>query len=163
VLLATREEAEAILERARAGEDLENLAFEFTIREDFVNRYGRFAPIARGEFGALGEAVFETERGELGPIVETPLGFSVFQVQRIYPPRTVELDQVRENLRARLAGDWSRENVAQFKKAARERARIWVNEELLSNYLDDVVAFINARRAAEADSTFPLDGRGGMD
>jgi parvulin-like peptidyl-prolyl isomerase len=162
VLLATREEAEEILERALAGEDMENLAYEHTIREDFANRYGRFAAIAPGEFGALGEAAFESEQGDLGPIVETPLGFSVFKVQRIAPPRVVELNQVREDLRIRLTGDWSRENIERFKSEARARGRVWLNEELLGSYAENITAFVIARRAAEADSAASPGDRGGM-
>jgi parvulin-like peptidyl-prolyl isomerase len=149
VLLATRDEADEILRRLESGENIEILARSHSIRPDIAQRGGRFSPIRRGEFGALGEAVFEADAGELGPIVETPLGFSVFKVTQVIPPRVIELEDIRQDLRARMARDWERENVAQFKARARERAQIWRNEELLRWYAEQHAAS-RARQAEQA-------------
>jgi len=149
VLVETRQQAEELLRRAKEGEDLGTLASEYTIRPNFTERYGRFVPIRRGEFGPLGEAVFETPEGEFGPVVETPLGFSIFQVESILEPRVIELDSVRENLRENFRLDMERELVAQFKEDARRRARIWRNEELIQQWAEEIVA---ARAAAQSDS-----------
>ena len=153
VLLATREEAEQIRKRVEAGEDLENLAYKYTIREGFKERGGRFAPIRPGEFGALGEAVFQTGQGELGPIVETPLGFSVFKVMNIVAPRLIRLDDIRDDLRARMKRDWERENLEAFKTRAWQRARIWRNEELLRWYAEQIARSIAARTQTAPDSS----------
>jgi parvulin-like peptidyl-prolyl isomerase len=152
VLLATRDEAEEILRRVQAGENIEMLAREHSIRPDIGERGGRFSPIRRGEFGALGEAVYETGSGEVGPIVETPLGFSVFKVTQVIPPRLIELDDIREDLRARLVRDWERENIDQFKARAREQGRVWRNEELVRWYAEQHAAS-RARQAEQAEGS----------
>ncbi|MFO7768214.1 MAG: peptidyl-prolyl cis-trans isomerase [bacterium] len=134
VLLPSREQAEEILQRARKGEDLRDLAREHTIREGFAQRGGRFAPIARDEFGSLGEAVFQTPEDELGPIVETPLGYSVFRVDRIHPARELELEDVREGIRTRFLTEGRKAAVDSFVSRVRRRSRIWKNEELLRDF-----------------------------
>lgn len=149
VLVETRQQAEELLRWAKEGEDLGTLAYEHTIRPDFAERSGRFVPIRRDEFGPLGEAVFETPEGEFGPVVETPLGFSIFQVNSILEPRVIELDSVRENLRENFRLNMEKESVAQFKEDARRRARIRNNEELIQQWAARIVV---ARAAAQGDS-----------
>lgn len=144
VLVETREEAEVLLQRAREGVEMEKLAYENTIRQGFRRNFGRFAPIRREEFGPLGEAVFQTPEGEVGPVVETPLGFSIFQVVAIVPPREIKLDDVRESLRENLYSDAKRMALENFKEQAWRKARIWKNHELLRWYAEQVAASTTA-------------------
>lgn len=140
VLLATREEAEAIRDRVVAGEDIQELAYQYTIREGFRERRGRLAPVSREELLPLGAAAAEVAVGEVGPVVEGPLGFSVFKVERVNPARRLTLDDVRENLRERLRMDRERDAVESFVAEARARRRIRRNDELLREYAEELVA-----------------------
>ena len=149
VLVETREEAEELLLRAKEGESMDTLARDYTIRPGFVQRGGRFVPIRRDEFGPLGEAVFEVPEDEFGPVVETPLGFSIFEVIQILEPYLIQLEDVRENLRENFRLEKERTIVEQFKEDAGARARIWKNEELIRNWAEGIVAW---REAARDDS-----------
>ncbi|MFC1545227.1 peptidyl-prolyl cis-trans isomerase [Gemmatimonadota bacterium] len=140
VLLQTREEAEEVLSQVRGGSDIEAIANERTIRPGFRDYSGRFNPIRREEFGPLGEAVFEAELNELGPVVETPLGFSVFRVTQIIPPRKYELNDVKENLRERLFQEEREAVVERFLEQSRRRANIWKDYERLRKYAADISA-----------------------
>ncbi len=148
VLLATREEAEDILRQARAGTEMEQLAYHHTIRREAQRNFGRFAPIRREEFGALGEAVFRTPVGEIGEIVETPLGFSVFQVTAVHPPEKQELEAIRDRLATRLHETARRMVVDSFREETWRRARIEKNMELLRTYAEQVAQA--SREAAES-------------
>lgn len=156
VLLPTREKAEEILERAQAGENMRDLAREHTIREGFADRGGRFSPIARDEFGPLGRAAFETPEDQLGPIVETPLGFSVFQVDRIHPARTVAFEEAEDGLRTRFLMEGRSAAVDSFTARARRSSDIWKNEELLREFAaqaSEAGYEMLDRETAGADST----------
>jgi parvulin-like peptidyl-prolyl isomerase len=156
VLLPTRDEAEDIRRRALAGEPMTTLAAQYTIREGYRQRNGRFAPISPGEFGELGEAVFaaDPDTAPIGPVVESPLGYSVFEVVSVSEPRTVALDEVRENLRIRLQREWERENRAAYIEEQREQTSIWRNEELLDWYTRTTF-FSLQQQGAEPDSVAP--------
>jgi len=153
VLLETREEAEEVIAQVMAGRDIEMIANERTIRPNFRSNLGRFAPIRKGEFGPLGEAVFETELNELGPIIETPLGFSVFRVMQIIPARKFELDEVKENLGERLFQEERLEVVERFMEKEWRRARIWKDYERLRLYAAQVSAATVARDSTSSIST----------
>jgi parvulin-like peptidyl-prolyl isomerase len=147
VLLETREEAEEVLLEAQTGRDMGMIANERTIRPGYRDMLGRFAPIRRGEFGALGEAVFETELNEIGPIVETPLGFSVFKVIHVIPARLITLEEVRDDLRNRLYQEERQAVVDRFVEQEWRQARIWKDHERLRSYAGQI-----STASASADS-----------
>ncbi len=149
ILVATRAEADDILQQARAGTDMRQLAYHNTLREGFRENFGQFHPISRGEFGALGEAVFATPLDEIGPIVETPLGFSVFQVTAIYPPEQRQLEDIRDNLARQLHNMARTQVMESFTENAWREARITKDMDHLREY---AVQVARATRAA-ADST----------
>lgn len=153
VLLETREEAEEVHAQVMAGRNIEVIANERTIRPNFRGNLGRFAPIRRGEFGPLGEAVFNAELNELGPIIETPLGFSVFRVMQIIPARKLELDDVKESLGERLFQEERLAVVERFVEQEWRRARIWKNYERLRTYAEQVSAATVARDSTSSVST----------
>ncbi len=155
VLLATREEAERIRARVLAGEDIQELAAEYTIREGFRERRGRLAPISSEELMPLGAAAAALDAGEVGPVVEGPLGYSVFRVDRVNPARELSLDEMRENLREQLRMEWRRAAIDSFVDEARQRWRIRRNDDLLRQYAEELVA---ARAAAASGQEEPPGG-----
>jgi parvulin-like peptidyl-prolyl isomerase len=76
-----REEAEALLERARAGEDLETLAREHSV-DPYGPRGGLATALPRADLlMEVAEAAFAAEVGELvGPVV-TPIGWTLLRVE----------------------------------------------------------------------------------
>ncbi len=158
VLLATRTEAEGILARAQQGEDLADLAAEATIREGFRERRGRMAPLARDELAPLGEAASQVAKGQLGPVVETPLGFSVFRVDGVSPAHVVTLDEIRDNLRERLRMEWRSSAIDSFLTEARRRWPVRRDEDLLRSYAAEVVANRTAGRTEPPND--PVDPPG---
>ncbi len=158
VLVATREEADSLLRRARAGESIFRLAEQYTIRPGFRDRSGRFAPISKEEFGSLGEAIFQTSLDEFGPVVVTPLGFSIYQVTDIQPAHVINLENVKSNLRENFKIEMAKTLVEDFKNEARERSRIRKNEEIIREWAEQILVW---REAANSDSTetVPPDNR----
>jgi parvulin-like peptidyl-prolyl isomerase len=163
VLVATREEADEILRQVKAGADLEEFAVERTIRgEAYRQRGGRFAPIRKSEFGPLGQAVFETPVGELGPVVETPLGFSVFRVLRSSPPQTISLDSIRESLRQRLLNEGRKAAEESTIQRLRKNGSVKIDEEFLREFARRAIAAAQQykQRTSAPDSVASPDGGG---
>jgi peptidyl-prolyl cis-trans isomerase D len=114
-----RASAESILARLQAGEPFEPLAQ--TLSED---------PISAGRGGDLdfferermvpefAEAAFSTDVGQLTALTETQFGFHIIKVTDARPAGTSSLDQVRDEIEARLVARSTQE------KAASEAERI---------------------------------------
>ena len=146
VLVATRAEAEQLLQRVRAGERLETLAARHTLRTD-AERSGQYHihnhPSERRVFGALYDSVVAAPVGVLtGPVVLDE-GYSIFAVRERIPPRPTPFAQ------------------------AASRARWWVQKRqektlfdslftrLRNQYADRVVVFEEQLGRLDASPTSP--------
>ncbi|MCB1885591.1 MAG: SurA N-terminal domain-containing protein [Geminicoccaceae bacterium] len=95
-----RAPSEALAERARqavlVGAPIEQAAMD--LAKDGI-AYDTLGPIARDALpGALGEAVFKLDQGEVSPVVKSPFGFHVFRLDSVEPARTPPLKEVRDDI-----------------------------------------------------------------
>ena len=102
VLVATRAEAEQLLQRVRAGERLETLAARHTLRTD-AERSGQYHihnhPSERRVFGALYDSVVAAPVGVLTGPVALDEGYSIFEVRERIPPRPTPFAQAASRAR----------------------------------------------------------------
>ena len=102
-----RAEAEALLKRARAGEDFLALAKG---REPEPDPSQPLEWLTREKLDpALAAAAFVLDKGAVGGPVETGLGFHVFLVEDKEPARQKPFEEVREEIEAGLKEDKARE------------------------------------------------------
>ena len=103
VLVATRAEAEQLLQRVRAGEPLEKLAARHTLRTDAEGGHGQYHihnhPSERRVFGALYDSVAAAPVGVLTGPVALDEGYSIFEVQKRIPPRPTPFAQAASRAR----------------------------------------------------------------
>ena len=94
-LVATRAEAEGVLEQVRGGGDLVDLAARHTIRADVEGGHYHMHnhPSERRVFGAFFDTVEAAQVGALNGPIELEEGFSVFRVEQRTPPRPVPFAQ----------------------------------------------------------------------
>ena len=94
-LVATRAEAEGVLEQVRGGGDLLDLAARHTIRADVEGGHYHMHnhPSERRVFGAFFDTVEAAQVGALNGPIELEEGFSVFRVEQRTPPRPVPFAQ----------------------------------------------------------------------
>ena len=94
-LVATRAEADRLLEQVHGGEDLLELAARHTIRADVEGGHYHMHnhPSERRVFGAFFDTVEAAQVGVLNGPVELAAGFSVFRVEQRTPPRPVPFVQ----------------------------------------------------------------------
>lgn len=106
ILVKTREEAEQVLARLKAGEPFEALAKEFSTDESNKENGGDLGWFGRGVMvKAFEEAAFALQPGEISDIVETSFGFHIIRVDERDPNRPLEgvaLQQAQE----KAVEDW---------------------------------------------------------
>ena len=95
ILLATRAEAEKLVQRVRGGEDMEELAADHTIRSDVEGGHYHMHnhPSERRVFGALYDSVAAAQIGLLNGPVKLEAGYSVFKVLERIPPHSAPFAQ----------------------------------------------------------------------
>ena len=119
------EQIQAILEKARAGEDFAKLASEYSDDSSRLHG-GDVGFIRRGQMVAAFEAAAFAlkEPGDMSDIVETNFGLHIIRLEERKQAYLVPLDEVREKLRAHI----SEEKVA--KAEAEEKARLRADAEI---------------------------------
>ncbi len=102
----TREEkfiqAEKVLEQARAGENFNDLAMQFS-EGPSASKGGDLGLFGRGKMvKPFEDEAFRLEEGEISEIVETTFGYHIIKVEKIVPAGTKPLDEVKESIKTAL-------------------------------------------------------------
>ena len=93
-----REKAEAVLKKARAGEDFAKLAKEYSEGPTRKNG-GDLGCFSKGKMvKPFEEAAFKLKKGEISDLVRTQFGFHIIKVEDIQPAKTKTLDEVRSQI-----------------------------------------------------------------
>lgn len=138
-----RQKAEALLQRARSGEDFAKLANENTEDESGKASGGRLPLFSREQMlPPFSEAAFSMAPGELR-VAKTDYGYHVIRLHERTPPRTRPLEEVRASLEAELA---DRKATAETERIARDLAQKLAgmrkaSEEELRKVQTDVVTY----------------------
>jgi len=102
IFARTKGEAESLLKRIQNGEDMRELAREYSIGPEADNG-GEVGWIARDHLEeSMGKVLFSMPQGKLSPVVETPYGYHIFRVLSIRPDTVKELPDVIEQIETRL-------------------------------------------------------------
>lgn len=106
VVTASRQQADAALERARSGGDFTALAREFSVDQATRENGGDLGLVTRDDLmPAYADAAFATPAGvHFGP-VETEFGWSVGQVVEIVPGRPLSFEEAAADLRGSLRSE----------------------------------------------------------
>ena len=93
ILLATRQEAEAALQRVKKGEDFSSVARQISTDPVSAPTGGEIGPFRKGDLVPEFEAaVFPLKNGQISDIVETQFGFHVIKKtgEKALPAKTLE-------------------------------------------------------------------------
>lgn len=102
----TEQQAIALTARIQAGEPFDDLARQYSKDGGTANQGGDLGLVMQSQMpGALGDAIFSMEEGDiLGP-VKTDFGFHVVRLDQVVPGGALPLDQVRGELLQELRAD----------------------------------------------------------
>jgi peptidyl-prolyl cis-trans isomerase D len=96
---AAEEQATALTARANAGEPFADLARQYSKDGGTANNGGNLGAVMQSQMpGALGDAIFSMNQGEIYGPVKTEFGFHVIQLQEVIAGGPLPLDQVRGEL-----------------------------------------------------------------
>jgi parvulin-like peptidyl-prolyl isomerase len=97
-----RLETEKLRDRLRGGEDFVQVAQQASDSES-AGAGGLILPAARGGLPPAVEAVVWTLKpGQLSDVVPTPVGFHVFRLEAVLPPKKIPLEEAGAGIRRRL-------------------------------------------------------------
>lgn len=101
ILLKTREDAEKILEKLRAGEDFAKLAQAESIDLPTAKEGGSLGVVGRGDvFPKIWRTILKLKEGEISDIVETEFGYNILTVEKIVSPEVYKpFEEVRSEIR----------------------------------------------------------------
>ncbi len=124
ITVRTREQAETLLDRIRAGESFSALARAHSIRKRTARRGGDAGFRMREEFGAFGAEIFALEPGQVaGPFAMDGF-FTLFQVTEIRPERAKTFAEAKQEIEKTLLPVKRGEVLQAFFDQRRETATI---------------------------------------
>jgi len=97
IVLSSRQEAEEILEKLKAGADFALLARDHSIDVATRAKGGRMRPLSADS--ELGKAIADLERGELSDVIKTKYGYHILKVVSKTKPKSADFAKVAEQIR----------------------------------------------------------------
>jgi len=131
IVTRTRAEADRIRKRLAKGEDMSELAMKYSISPEGKNG-GNVSWIARGELEeSMGKGLFALSVGKIGPVVETPYGFHIFEALSKRPEGFQNLHEAMAEIETTLFLQKEELFYKKWLKELRSLFPVKVNQELL--------------------------------
>jgi peptidyl-prolyl cis-trans isomerase C len=122
----TRDQAEGVLKRAKAGEDFAALAKQYS-KDGSAQQGGDLNFFPRGQMvPAFDQAAFALKPGEISGIVETQFGFHIIKATEYKPERIVPLAEVSDRLSGFLRQRKQQQLVQQFVESLKAKYKVEV-------------------------------------
>jgi parvulin-like peptidyl-prolyl isomerase len=121
---ALREKAETILKRLIEGEPFEALAVQYS-QGPAAKAGGDLGFLEKGMmYPEVDEEVFRLQKGEMGGVVESPIGFHIIKVLDKRGAGVKPIEEVREEIMGRISEEKIEEKFQEWFKRLREKSHI---------------------------------------
>jgi peptidyl-prolyl cis-trans isomerase C len=128
-----REKAQAILERAKKGEDFAQLATENSDDPGSGSRGGDLGFFGRGRMvKTFEEAAFSLKPGQMSGIVETRFGYHIIKAEEYTEARTKPLDEVKDTVQKQLKDEMAKSKATEFIQTVTEEAGMKVHADRIT-------------------------------
>jgi len=128
IVVATREEAEAILQALKAGQAFEALARKHSLGPE-KDQGGDLGWFGRGQMPEPFErAIFALRVGQVSPVIQTPYGYHLFKLEARRRAGIRRLKEVREEIREILIREKQEERFYRWKEALQKRFRVVIRD-----------------------------------
>jgi peptidyl-prolyl cis-trans isomerase C len=121
-----RAEIDAVLKRAKAGEDFAALAKQHS-QDGSAAQGGDLSYFVRGQMvPAFEEAAFSLQPGQISDVVTTPFGYHIIKVTDHKAATTVPLEQVNDRVKQFLTGQKKQQKADEFIAGLKQKSKIEV-------------------------------------
>ncbi len=122
--LLKRQKARQALEKIRSGGDFSVVAKEFS--EDIsASTGGDLGEMERGKMvPEFEKAAFQLKAGEVSGLVKTPYGLHIIKVDKIFPGRTLPLDEIEGRIRNQFINKKAESEYLEFLQELKQKAFI---------------------------------------
>lgn len=126
---AQRSMAEALLKRARTGEDFGKLVKEFSQDPGSKERGGEYV-FARGQMALEFEtAAFGLRPGQISDVVSTKFGYHIIKTLELTPPKKLEFDKVQSRIRDALQQEEADKQMPAYLEKMKQEAGVVILDE----------------------------------
>lgn len=131
ILVASEADGERALAELKQGRPFAEVARELSLSPD-AEQGGDLGFFGRGEMPPeFDQVVFTSKPGRVSDLIRSDYGYHLFLVEERRPARHLELDQVREQIRARLTAERQERAYQAWLQDLRSKATIEMNWSLL--------------------------------
>jgi len=128
----SREKAEDILKKIKAGEDFAKLASDLSDDTGSKTNGGELGFFPKGRMvKSFEDAAFSLKPGELSGIVETQFGYHIIKVEEKKESGMEPFDTAKEKIKQKLLPEPTKIKVAEFIEKAMKDANIEIHPEIL--------------------------------
>lgn len=132
IVTRTKEEAEDLLKRLHRGEEMSELAKEYSIAPE-ADSGGNVGWVARGHLHeSMEKVLFSLPQGKISPVVKTPYGYHIFETLSVRPEGMKELPEVIQEIESRLLSEKREVLCKEWLRELRTHFRVKVNQDLLN-------------------------------
>jgi len=129
ILIEDYEEAKKILERAKAGEDFNKLAVEYSIDPSAKDNRGDLGYFSTGEMVPEFEiAAFELEPGEISNLVKTNYGYHIIKLE---DKKVLTFEEAKPQLEQQMLPQYKSEYLSTYFEDLKAKTEIVIYEENL--------------------------------
>lgn len=131
ILVADIDTAQSIFERIKAGENFDQLAFQYSIDPSAQRNHGDLGYFTWGAMvDEFQEAAFAMDAGQLSPPVKSKFGYHIIKlVDKVANTERPEYDQAKESIRVQVRGRKNYEVSNNYFKMIKEKYKITIEKE----------------------------------
>ena len=132
IVTRTKQEAEDILRRINGGEDMGELAGQYSIAPE-AESFGEVGWVAQDHMDeAIGKVLFSIPTGSISPVVKTPYGYHIFEVLSTQPESVKKLPEVIHQIESTLLDQERELFLSKWIDELRTHFDVKIDQELLS-------------------------------
>lgn len=131
IVVATEEEANALRKRILKGESFEEIARQYSLSPD-AEKGGDLGVFSKGQMPEeFDNVVFRYREGAVSRVVQSPYGFHIFKVEKRFGPRTLTLDEVRDEIASKIFRERQESFFKEWLDSLKQQAKITIYPENL--------------------------------
>ncbi len=132
ILLRSREEAESVLTKIKAGSDFGEMAKQFSL-DPTASKGGDLGFFEKGQLILeIEEAAFAMKKDQLSGVIQTNFGFHLLKVTDVSEPQLREYESVKREIIEKLTVNEKTKHFAELTERLKATGKIKIDEKALS-------------------------------